>query len=53
MEMDVDKAVPLWQAFLKDVEAHTKENLQYPPSTVLPNEAAYKKFTTEQVPKRD
>ena len=44
MEMDVEKATPLWQAYLNEVATQVPQIMKLPVSTVLPDEAAYSAF---------
>jgi hypothetical protein len=44
MGRPIDEIVPLWQAYLKDVVDHRQEHLDLPPSTILEDEGAFRKF---------
>jgi hypothetical protein len=46
LEMPIDRAIPLWQDFLNSIAARRNEILTLPASTVLPDAAAYQKFTS-------
>jgi hypothetical protein len=44
LEMPIERAVPLWQEFLKSIAARRNQILTLPASTVLPDATAYQKF---------
>jgi hypothetical protein len=44
MEMEVDKVVPLWDAWLRDEVVPQRRFFRLPASTVLPDKAAYEAF---------
>lgn len=44
MELPLEKIVPLWQAYLDQVESQRSQILTLPPSTILPDQAAFQRF---------
>jgi len=44
MEMPMDRIIPLWQDYLDKIEARRHEILCLPPSTILPDAAAFQRF---------
>ena len=44
MEMPVERVVPLWRNYLKQVAEHGTEIMRLPPSTVLNDQDAFRTF---------